>query len=158
MSPNARTASPARSQSGDYFSPPNIQTEGTAPSLPCGCMGLVMRLSAARYGQPEIKGYTQEYLDASSPRREQIKEHLQEIGRDGAGAAQVAAHRTRDSKELLSPEEVLQRHRELAAQFGHQADRVVAQAREQVHHHAQQPEKTVQQSVTYSRAHVFERS
>jgi hypothetical protein len=120
--------------------------------------GLGYEIERGKHGQPEIKGYTQEYLDASSPRREQIKEHLQEIGRDGAGAAQVAAHRTRDSKELLSPEEVLQRHRELAAQFGHQADRVVAQAREQAHHHAQQPEKTVQQSVTYSRAHVFERS
>ena len=120
--------------------------------------GLGYEIERGKHGQPEIKGYTQEYLDASSPRREQIKEHLQEIGRDGAGAAQVAAHRTRDSKELLSPEEVLQRHRELAAQFGHQADRVVAQAREQAHHHAQQPEKTVQQSVTYSRNHVFERS
>jgi hypothetical protein len=95
---------------------------------------------------------------SSSPRREQIRGHLQEIGRDGAGAAQVAAHRTRDSKELLSPEEVLQRHRELAAQFGHQADRVVAQAREHAQPHIQQPEKTVQQSVTYSRNHVFERS
>jgi conjugative relaxase-like TrwC/TraI family protein len=120
--------------------------------------GLGYEIERGKHGQPEIRGYTQEYLDASSPRREQIREHLQEIGRDGAGAAQVAAHRTRDSKELLSPEEVLQRHRELAAQFGHQADRVVAQAREQAHHHAQQPEKTVQQSVTYSRAHVFERS
>src|SRR5271163_3798076 len=120
--------------------------------------GLGYEIERGKHGQPEIKGYTQGYLDASSPRREQIKEHLQEIGRNGAGAAQVAAHRTRDSKELLSPEEVLQRHRELAAQFGHQADRVVAQAREQAHHHAQQPEKTAQQSVTYSRNHVFERS
>src|SRR6202167_6318647 len=120
--------------------------------------GLGYEIERGKHGQPEIKGYTQEYLDASSPRREQIKEHLQEIGRDGAGAAQVAAHRTRDSKELHSPDEVLQRHRELAAQFGHQADRVVAQARELAHYHAQQPEKTAQQSVTYSRNHVFERS
>ena len=127
--------------------------------------GLGYEIERGKHGQPEIKGYRQEYLDASSPRREQIKEHLQEIGRDGAGAAQVAAHRTRDSKELHSPEEVLQRHRELAAQFGHQADRVVAEARSNSRHHAQQPdkqtqqpEKTVQQSVTYSRNHVFERS
>src|ERR1700722_10523671 len=120
--------------------------------------GLGYEIERGKHGQPEIRGYTQEYLDASSPRREQIKEHLQEIGRDGAGAAQVAAHRTRDSKELLSPEEVLQRHRELAAQFGHQADRVVAQAREHAQQHIQQPEKTVQQSVTYSRNHVFERA
>src|SRR5580658_7155283 len=118
--------------------------------------GLGYEIERGKHGQPEIKGYSQEYLEASSPRRVQIKEHLQEIGRDGAGAAQVAAHRTRDRKELLSPEEVLQRHRELAARFGHQADRVVAKAHEQ--HHEVQPEKTAQQSVTYSRNHVFERS
>jgi conjugative relaxase-like TrwC/TraI family protein len=127
--------------------------------------GLGYEIERGKHGQPEIKGYSQEYLDASSPRREQILGHLQESGRDGAGAAQVAAHRTRDSKELHSPEEVLKRHRELAAQFGHQADRVVAEARLNSRHHAQQPdrqtqqpEKTVQQSVTYSRNHVFERS
>jgi conjugative relaxase-like TrwC/TraI family protein len=115
-------------------------------------------IERGKHGQPEIKGYSQEYLDASSPRRAQIIGHLQEIGRDGAGAAQVAAHRTRDNKEIHSPEEVLRRHRELAAQFGHQADRVVAEAKEHVRQLAQQPEKTVQQSVTYSRNHIFERS
>ena len=120
--------------------------------------GLGYEIQTGKHGQPEIKGYTQEYLDASSPRREQIKEHLQEIGRDGAGAAQVAAHRTRDNKELHSPQEVLQRHRELAAQFGHQADRVVAQAREHTLHRAESPEKAMQQAVTYARNHTFERS
>jgi conjugative relaxase-like TrwC/TraI family protein len=113
-------------------------------------------IERGKHGQPEIKGYSQEYLEASSPRRVQIKEHLQEIGKEGAGAAQVAAHRTRDSKEIHSPEEVLQQHRDLAARFGHQADRVVAKAQGQ--HHEVQPEKTVQQAVTYSRNHVFERS
>jgi len=115
-------------------------------------------IETGKHGQPEIRGYTQEYLDASSPRREQIKEHLQEIGRDGAGAAQVAAHRTRDKKEIQSQEMVLQRHRDLSAQFGHQADRVVALARERIHQQQQQPEKSVQQAATYARNHVFERS
>ena len=115
-------------------------------------------IETGKHGQPEIKGYTQEYLDASSPRREQIKAHLQEIGRDGAGAAQVAAHRTRDKKEIQSQDEVLRRHRELAAQFGRQAERVVAQAREHTNQHQQQPEKTAQQAVAYARDHVFERS
>ena len=115
-------------------------------------------IERGQHGQPEIKGYTQEYLEASSPRRAQIKEHLQEIGREGAGAAQVAAHRTRDSKGLLSREEVLERHRELAVRFGNQPHHVMAQAREHIHKVEQQPEKTVQQSLTYSRNHVFERS
>ena len=120
--------------------------------------GLGYEIERGQHGQPEIKGYSQEYLEASSPRRAQIKEHLQEIGRDGAGAAQVAAHRTRDSKDILSREEVLERHRELAAKFGNQPDHVVAQAREREHKVGQQPEKAVQQSMTYSRNHVFERS
>src|SRR5258708_1753419 len=120
--------------------------------------GLGYEVERGKHGQPEIKGYTQEYLDASSPRREQITRHLQEIGREGAGAAQVAAHRTRDSKEIRSPEQVLQRHRELAAQYGNQADRVVAQARDHTQVHAPHSNKTEQQAVTYARNHVFERS
>src|SRR5215510_12444888 len=90
-------------------------------------------LERGKHGQPEIRGYTKEYLEASSPRREQIKDHLREQGIDGAAAAQIAAHHTRDRKELLSQGEVLQRHRELAAQYGNQADRVVAHARQHGH-------------------------
>lgn len=115
-------------------------------------------IERGKYGQPEIKGYTQEYLDASSPRREQIKEHLQSIGMEGAGVAQVAAHRTRDQKELLPTEEVLKRHRGLAAQYGNQPDRVVAEARQHIQTRSHQPEKTLQQAVTYARSHVFERA
>jgi len=120
--------------------------------------GLGYSIERGRYGQPEIRGYTQDYLDASSPRREQIREHLQSIGMDGAGAAQVAAHRTRDQKELLSPADVLKRHRELAAQYGHQPDRVIAEARQHTPTRSQQPEKILQQAVTYARNHVFERA
>src|SRR5258708_39613058 len=87
-------------------------------------------LERGKHGQPEVKGYTKEYLEASSPRREQIKDHLRELGIDGAAAAQIAAHHTRDRKDLLSPGEVLQRNRELADQYGHQADRVIAQPRQ----------------------------
>jgi len=115
-------------------------------------------IERGKHGQPEIKGYTKEYLEASSPRREQIKDHLREQGIDGAKAAQIAAHHTRDKKELLSQQEVLLRHRELAAQFGHQADRVVAQARAQGQQMKQQPELNAQRAVTWARDHVFERS
>ncbi len=40
-------------------------------------------------GQPEIKGYSREYLEASSPRRREIEEHLAEQGVSGTGAAQI---------------------------------------------------------------------
>lgn len=120
--------------------------------------GLGYSIDRGKYGQPEIRGYSQEYLDASSPRREQIREHLKSIGMEGAGAAQVAAHRTRDQKELLSPENVLKRHRELSAQYGHQPDRVVAEARQHTPTRSHEPEKIAQQAVTYARSHVFERA
>ena len=115
-------------------------------------------LERGKHGQPEVKGYTKEYLEASSPRREQIKDHLREQGIDGAAAAQIAAHHTRDRKELLSPGAVLQRHRELAAQYGHQADRVVAQARQHGQYQMPEPEMQAQRAVTWARDHVFERS
>ncbi|MGC2171824.1 MAG: MobF family relaxase [Candidatus Sulfotelmatobacter sp.] len=115
-------------------------------------------LERGKHGQPEVKGYTKEYLEASSPRREQIKDHLREQGIDGAAAAQIAAHHTRDRKELLSPGEVLQRHRELAAQYGHQADRVVAHARQHGQYQMPEPEVQAKQAVTWARDHVFERS
>src|SRR5271170_1744961 len=115
-------------------------------------------LERGKHGQPEIRGYTKEYLEASSPRREQIKDHLREQGIDGAAAAQIAAHHTRDRKELLSPGEVFQRHRELAAQYGHQADRVVAQTRQHRQCHMPEPEVQAKRAVTWARDHVFERS
>ncbi len=115
-------------------------------------------LERGKHGQPEIKGYTKEYLEASSPRREQIRDHLREQGIDGAKAAQIAAHHTRDRKELLSQEEVLRRHRELAAQYGHQADRVVAQARAHGLYQTREPEINAQRAVTWAREHLFERS
>ncbi|WP_158786878.1 AAA family ATPase, partial [Granulicella sp. L46] len=70
----------------------------------------------------------------------------------------VAAHYTRDRKELLSPEEVLQQHRELAAQYGHQADHVVSRARERGQRQNHVPENAAQRAVTYARDHLFERS
>jgi conjugative relaxase-like TrwC/TraI family protein len=126
--------------------------------LALGLEQLGYQIERGKHGQPEIKGYTKEYLEASSPRREQIKDHLREQGIDGAAAAQIAAHHTRDSKELLSQEEVLRRHRELAAQFGNQADRVVAQARQHGQHQTREPEISAERAVTWARDHVFERS
>jgi len=114
-------------------------------------------LERGKHGQPEIRGYTKDYLEASSPRREQIKDHLREQGIDGAAAAQIAAHHTRDRKELLPPDEVRRQHRKLAAQHGYQADHVVAQARERGQFHVREPEIQAQRAVTWARDHLFER-
>ncbi len=138
---------PRALQERSLFQSQQYATSVYRSELATRLQGIGYEIERGKHGQPEIKGYTQEYLDASSPRREQVKSHSQQIGREGAGAAQIAAHRTRDSKQIHSPEEVLQRHRELAAQHGHQADRVVAQAREHTQTHAPHSNKTEQHPI-----------
>ena len=116
-------------------------------------------ITTGRSGAPEIKGYTQEYLDASSPRSQQIREYLERTGRSGKEAAEIAAHSTRDCKEIHSPGEVMAAHRKLAADFGHQAEAVVRAARERFQHQ-EKPVNSfdrVRESVTFSRDKNFER-
>jgi len=116
-------------------------------------------ITTGRSGAPEIKGYTQEYLDASSPRSQQIREYLERTGRSGKEAAEIAAHSTRDRKEIHSPREVMAAHRKLAADFGHQADAVVRTARERSQHQ-EKPVNSfdrVRESLTFSRDKNFER-
>jgi conjugative relaxase-like TrwC/TraI family protein len=108
--------------------------------------------------QPEIKGYNREYLEASSPRRQQIEEHLAKENQRGAGAAQIAAHQTREAKLELSHEEMQERHREMAAQFGHQPERVVEAAQERREQlKEKRGEKSVGQALAYSREKNLER-
>jgi conjugative relaxase-like TrwC/TraI family protein len=119
-------------------------------------------IQPGRSGAPEIRGYSQEYLDASSPRSQQIREHLEKTGYQGPEAAQIAAHFTRDRKEIHSPAEVLNAHRQIAAEFGNQADRVVMEARERAQgfapeHDRQSSRQAAQQAVTYARDRSFER-
>src|SRR5271154_4064557 len=90
--------------------------------------GMGYEIDRGEHGQPEIRGYTREYLDASSPRREKIKEHMESAGVSGAGAAQIAAHQTREAKQHLSREEVWASHQRMAAEFGKQPSRVTSVA------------------------------
>ena len=116
-------------------------------------------ITVGRSGAPEIKGYTQEYLDASSPRSQQISDYLERTGRHGREAAEIAAHSTRDRKEIHTPGEVMAAHRKLAADFGHQADTVVRAARER-QQHQEKPTNSVdrvRESLTFSRDKNFER-
>jgi conjugative relaxase-like TrwC/TraI family protein len=110
-------------------------------------------------GAPEIRGYTAEYVEASSPRSQQIKEHMAEQGVTGAEAAQIAAHRTRDAKLALSSEETLARHREMAQAFGNQPDRIVEAAQEKRHsiEHHDTRLRHAQSAVTFARDRNVER-
>ena len=109
-------------------------------------------------GQPEIKGYSREYLEASSPRRKQIEEHLARESQRGAGAAQIAAHQTREGKLELSHDEMQEQHRAMARAFGDQPERVVQSARERREQLKEEPsEKAVAQALSYSREKNLER-
>ena len=119
-------------------------------------------ITAGRSGAPEIKGYTQEYLDASSPRSQQIRDYLERVGKNGKEAAEIAAHSTRDRKEPHSTAEVMAAHRKLARQFGNQAEAVVREA----HDRLRRQEKSVSSdnikeqvsgSLTFARDRNFER-
>jgi conjugative relaxase-like TrwC/TraI family protein len=119
-------------------------------------------IEPGRSGAPEIKGYSQEYLDASSPRRQQIVEAVARSGFSGPEAAQIAAHNTRDGKQILSPAEVVAAHRQIAVEYGNQAENVVAEAQSQRKSKAHQislEERTQQASsaLTFARDKGFER-
>jgi conjugative relaxase-like TrwC/TraI family protein len=115
-------------------------------------------IERGKSGQPEIIGYSEKYLAASSPRRQQIEEHLAKENQRGADAAQIAAHKTREAKLTLSHAEVQQRHREIAEAFGNQPDNVVRAAKETVRKiEEESPHRIVQSAMTFSKERNLER-
>jgi conjugative relaxase-like TrwC/TraI family protein len=120
--------------------------------------GLGYEVERGKSGQPEITGYSEEYLAASSPRRQQIEEHLAKENQRGADAAQIAAHKTRQPKLELSQEEMQQRHQQMAEAFGNQPERVVeaATARE-TRIEEDSPRTTAKSAVTFSKERNLER-
>jgi conjugative relaxase-like TrwC/TraI family protein len=116
-------------------------------------------IETGRSGAPEIKGYSPEYLDASSPRSQQIREMMQQSGHSGPEAAEIAARSTRDRKLRLTSEEVLSAHRRMAADYGNQPQRVIADAHERAATLGLQMERTsrAREAVSYARDSLFER-
>ena len=115
-------------------------------------------IERGKSGQPEIRGYSDEYLAASSPRRQQIEEHLAKENQRGADAAQIAAQKTRQAKLNLSHEEVQLRHREMAEAFGHQSEQVRAAATERAKRLGHEAPHTLARSaVTFSKERNLER-
>ncbi len=100
------------------------QAFGTAvyrSELAASLQALGYAVERGRSGQPEIVGFSAEYLDAASPRRKQILELLAQAGRTGAAAAEIAQKQTRASKaETLAAETVKAAHQQMAREFGDQ--------------------------------------
>ena len=117
-------------------------------------------IERGKSGQPEIRGYTREYLDASSPRSRQIQAYLEEHGFRGAGAAQIAVHQTRDDKlPAITHEEMQLKHREIAAHFGQQAEQVIraAEVRHIEEQSREQKHQSVESALTYAQEKNLER-
>src|SRR5688500_16129732 len=114
-------------------------------------------LQVGKNGAPEIKGYSQEYLEANSPRSQQIHEHLKQAGLSGAGPAQIAAYRTREEKLPLDRSDVRTQHRAMAEAHGNQPSRVVREARERSPAQTHDPTLHAHAAVTYARDRCFER-
>ena len=115
-------------------------------------------IESGQSGAPEIKGYSQAYLDASSPRSQQIKEQMEKAGFQGPEAAQIAAHSTRDRKLTLTPAEVLAAHKEMASDFGNQPQQIIAAAKERALSQAQPGLHTdAREVVAFAKDKVFER-
>jgi conjugative relaxase-like TrwC/TraI family protein len=148
-------------QPQSYFDSQQFATAVYQSELMYRLSRLGYEITPGRSGAPEVKGYTQEYLDASSPRSQQIRDYLEKNGFAGPEAAQIAAHSTRDKKEIHTPSEVRAAHRQLAAEFGNQADRVVSEARARAA--AQEQTRVpnipsrVQEAVTFAKSRNFER-
>lgn len=116
-------------------------------------------IEPGKSGAPEVSGYSQAYLDASSLRSQQIKDEMERSGVSGPRAAQIAAHSTRDKKQTLTREEVLEAHRNVAAEFGNQPRQVVQEARERAQTQERNPDQATRakEAVTYARNSLFER-
>src|SRR5271167_404407 len=115
-------------------------------------------IERGRSGQPEIKGYTREYLDASSPRSQQIQAYLDQQGLRGAGAAQIAAHQTRDDKlPAITHAEMQQMHRDVASRFGQQPEQVIRAAHERRVEQDPQKHQQMESALNYGQEKNLER-
>ena len=146
-------------QPQSLFDTQNFATAVYQSALTYQLRNLGYEIEAGKSGAPEIKGYSQEYLDASSPRSQQIREHLAKAGYSGAEASEIAAHATRDKKVILSPEQVLEAHRTMAASFGNQPETVVTKARQRAQTQDRTPDQIAKakEAINYARSSNFER-
>jgi conjugative relaxase-like TrwC/TraI family protein len=113
-------------------------------------------------GQFEIRGYSQAYLEASSPRRQQIREHMEQGGHRGLEAAEIAAHHSREPKLEASQGDMPRRHQEMAEAFGDQPKLVVEAAYSRAQAQTNElaldaPAHIAQIAVTYAKDRNLER-
>ena len=113
-------------------------------------------------GQPEIAGFSAAYVEAASPRRQQIQAQLEAGGWGGAAAAEIAQRKTREPKRHRSRLEVLAEHQQMARAFGDQPQRAVAAAaqaqRTGVQPTVETPRQVAEMALTFAIARNIERA
>jgi conjugative relaxase-like TrwC/TraI family protein len=146
-------------QTRDLYRSQRYTTTVYRAELAVRLQALGYEIERGEYGQPEIKGYTKEYLRAASPRRQQIEEEQREKGVSGPRAAQLAALMTRESKKPLPREEVLVQHQQMAQQYGNLPQYVVAEAayRKGVQIEPKRAQRAAQEAMEQARQSVTER-
>lgn len=120
-----------------------------------------------RTGAPEIKGFSAEYLEASSLRGKELREEAAElkvrleaeghIVRDGAGLRQAAAAANKQSKKF-NREEMLVRHQEMDVRHGGEAHKAVAAAHGcgSIEYAPEEIVRRAQESTTFGIARVMD--
>src|SRR3989441_6940402 len=115
-----------------------------------------------RTGAPEIKGFSKEYLQESSPRREEVRKEAQEMKerlesqgitvKEGAGLNQAAARTDRESKQY-DHADMRERALEMDLKYDNQAQQSVERALENGHfkRSADEIAKRAQEAVTFAR-------
>ena len=130
ISRTPRAARSVRCSRGSSIGRSSTGPRSIAPSWPSRLAGLGYEIERGASGQPEIRRLHAGVPGGLEPRRQQIQAHLEQHQRHGAGAAQIAAHQTREAKLDRTHDEVQRAHQEMADAFGDQPARVVREAQE----------------------------
>jgi conjugative relaxase-like TrwC/TraI family protein len=121
-------------------------------------VALGYQIDRGQHNQPEIRGISAEYMEASSPRTKQVREALERSGLKGANAMRVAVLQTREAKIKCAHEVMQAKHQEMSAQFGHQAQKAVAAARGRGVQRAPERAEVAQTAISYATDRNIERA
>lgn len=112
---------------------------------------------AGRNGRWELEGYSREQVMAFSQRRQDIEQELARLGMNGAGAAQIAAHRSRLEKDHRDEEALKVEWRQRADAHDIKVDGITANALRRGNLWWQSDAATLTENVRVTTAHATER-